>query len=57
MEHMVPEKNSLHFQLKEYEKSIYSRPYPLTKVHKEMFKDKVERLVIIGVLERANQPK
>ena len=33
---------------------IFSRPYPVPKVHKEMFKNKVESLVLLGVLERAN---
>ena len=31
-----------------------SLPYPVPKVHKEMFKQEVENLVILGVLDLAN---
>ena len=41
-------------QLKEDAKPILLRPYPEPKVHKEMFKKQVERLVLLGVLEVAN---
>ena len=37
-------------ELKQDTNPIYSRPYPVPKVHKEMFKTEVERLVLLGVL-------
>ena len=36
---------------------ICSRPYPVPKVHKEMFKKEAERIVLLGVLEIANDPE
>ena len=42
------------FKLKEDTKLICSRPYPILKVHKKMFKKEVERLVLLGVLELSN---
>ena len=42
------------FELKEGVKPICSRPYPVAKVHEEMFKKEVEHLVLLGVLEVAN---
>ena len=33
---------------------ICSRPYPVPKVHEEMIKKDVERLVILGFLEGPN---
>ena len=42
------------FELKEEAKPILSRPYPVQKVHEEMFKKEVERLVLVGFLELAN---
>ena len=41
-------------ELKEYAKQICSRPYPVLKVHEEMFKNEVESLVLLGVLEVHN---
>ena len=41
-------------RIKENEKPIFSRPYPVQKVHKGMFKDEVECLVLLGVFEVAN---
>ena len=41
-------------KLKEGAKPICLIPYPVPKVHKEMFKMEVERLVLIGVIEIAN---
>ena len=41
-------------KLKEGTKPIYLIPYPVPKVHKEFFKMEVERLVLLGVLEIAN---
>ena len=35
-------------------KPIYLQPYPVPKVHKEIFKKEVERLVLLGVLEVEN---
>ena len=42
------------FKLKQDEKPILSRTYPVPKVHEEIFKKEVERLVLIGFLEVAN---
>ena len=33
---------------------IFSQPYPVPKVHKEMFKNEVENSLLLGVLEVAN---
>ena len=35
-------------------KPICSRLYPVTKVHEEMFKKEFERLLLLGLLELAN---
>ena len=51
---MVPEKNPVDFELKDNVKPICSRPYLVPKVHKEMFQNEVEHLVLLGVLEVAN---
>ena len=45
---------SVGFKLKEGVEPIFSLPYPVPKLHKEMFKKDVERLVQILVLELAN---
>ena len=42
------------FGLKEDEKTICLRPYPLPTVHTEMLKKEVERLFRLGVLKVAN---
>ena len=34
------------FELKKDVKTIFSQPYPVPKVHEEMFKQEVERLVL-----------
>ena len=47
-------KYPLYFELKEDTDPIFLRPYPVPKVHKEMFKNEVEHLVLVGVLEMAN---
>ena len=44
----------VYFDLKYDEKPICSRKYPVSKVHEKMLKTSVERLVILGVLEVAN---
>ena len=54
MEHLTPEKYPVDFDLKENLKPICSRPFPEPKLHKEMLKKEVERLVLLGVLEVAN---
>ena len=41
-------------ELKENAKSVCSRPYPVPKVHKMMFKKEVKILVSLGVIEEAN---
>ena len=42
------------FELKENPKPIFLRPYPGPKLHEEIFKKGVGSLVILGVLEVAN---
>ena len=42
------------FELKEYAKPVCLRPYPVPKVHEEMFKNEVEHLVLLGLLEVEN---
>ena len=42
------------FEIKEDMKPICSIPYPVPKVHKEMFNNYAECLFIIGFIERAN---
>ena len=44
-------------ELKYDAKPICSRPYPVPKVNKEMLKNEVERLVLPGVVEVANDSK
>ena len=46
--------NPVDFELKQDVKPILSRPYQVLKVHKEMFQKKVEHLVLLEFLERAN---
>ena len=41
-------------QLKKGAKPICSQPYPVPNVHEEMFKNEVEHLVLIEVIEVAN---
>ena len=42
------------FKLKQDKKPICSIPYPVPKVHEEIFKKEVERLVLLGFLKIAN---
>ena len=42
------------FELKDNVKPVCSRPYPVPKLYKMMFKKKVKILVILGVLEEEN---
>ena len=42
------------FKLKADSKPICLRPYPVPKLHKEMFKNWVERIFLLGVLELSN---
>ena len=44
----------VYFKLKEDSKPTCSRPYLVTKVHGEIFKKQVGRLVLLGVLDVAN---
>ena len=41
------------FKLKGDAKQICLRPYPVLQVHREIFKNKVELLVLLEVFERA----
>ena len=45
-------KYPLDFELKYDAKPIFSRPYPVMKLHIEMFKKEVEHVIILGFLER-----
>ena len=45
------------FELKEDAKPICSRLYPVPKINKEIFKNEVERLVLLGVLDIENNPE
>ena len=42
------------FELKENAKPILLQPYSVLKVHEEIFKNEIECLVLLGVLEVAN---
>ena len=42
------------FRLKEDANPICSRPYPVPKLHEGIFQNEVECLVLLGLLERAN---
>ena len=44
----------VYFEWKEAVKPICSGPYPVTKVHEKMLKKEVKYLVLLGVLEVAN---
>ena len=46
--------DQLDSELKEDSNPICSRPYPVLKVHEEMLKKEVERLVLLGFLKVAN---
>ena len=46
--------DTVDFELKEDEETIWPRPDPVPKVHGEMFKNEVESLVLLGVLEVVN---
>ena len=49
--------NPVYFELKEDANPIYSWPYPVPKVNEEMSKKYVELLVLLWVLEVANDPE
>ena len=44
----------MNLDLKDDATPMCSRPYPVPRVHKAMFRKEVERLVKLGVLEEAN---
>ena len=48
------ETDPVYFNLKQDVKSICSRPYPVPKIHEEMFKKEVKHLVLLGVFEVSN---
>ena len=41
-------------ELKDDVKLVCSRPYPVPRLHESMFRKEVNRLVLLGVLEEAN---
>ena len=43
--------------LKDYATPVCSRPYPVLRVHEDMFIKEVERLVKLGVPKEANDSK
>ena len=45
---------TIDLELMDDAKPLYSQPYPVPRLHKAMFRKEVERLVILGVLEEAN---
>ena len=47
-------KYSVDFELQEYTNPICSIPYPVPKVHKEIFEKKVEYVVLLGLPEISN---
>ena len=44
----------MYLKLRDDAKPVCSQTYPLLRVHESMFRKEVERLVILGVLEEAN---
>ena len=46
------EKIPVDLELKEHANLKFSRPYPVLKLHKQMFKKELKRLVILGVLRK-----
>ena len=49
--------NTYHLELKDDEKPVCSQTYPVPRIHKAMFRKKVERLIRLWVLEEANDSK
>ena len=47
--------NQVYLELRENTKPVLLRPYPIPRLHKAMFIKEVEILVILGVLEEANE--
>ena len=41
-------------ELNDDAKRVFSRPYPVPRVHKEIFRKEIERLVKLGVILEAN---
>ena len=46
--------DTVNFELKQDPKTIYLRPFPVPKVHHEMFENEVKFLVPLGVIELEN---
>ena len=42
--------------LKDDAKPVCSRPYPVPRVHKAMFRNEVRRLVKLGIIDEENDP-
>ena len=45
---------TVYLELKDDATTVCSRPYPLPRVHEEMFRKEVKIMVLLGVLEEAN---
>ena len=48
---------SVDLELRDDTMTVCSRPYPVPRVHKAMFRREIEILVKLGVLEEANESK
>ena len=42
----------VYLELNKNAKPFYKRPYPMAEVHKKTFKEELDRLVAIGILEK-----
>ena len=44
----------VYLKLRDDSKPVFSYPYPVPRVHADMFRNKVDTLVNLGILEPAN---
>ena len=49
--------NPIYLELKDDDKPVCSRPYPVPMVHKVIFRKESERIVSLGVFEEGNDSK
>ena len=47
--------NPVEFEFRDYVKLVCSQPYPVTSLHIDMFKNSLDILVRLGVLDHANK--